>query len=334
MNLCFFPQLAGSLYLKHMAQTTRTLRLAIEWLYSDVQLDVDAATLQSRLLSDMQTASQLLAQARNEVILQQATWEELSALNHAHRNVSYMLSTCVTERRWNQSLAGNLSTLVRKPASLYLNACTRLLTDVESQLIGKASNSVHGTDSPLEVSRVCWTESSAQLSEIVIESLKSITTSSLGTHIQLDSATHCISMATPLATELDTLAQRIKSFASRPRTVQFRMFGRLHAEIQAMCRWRIRNPLGNALFQHDPFLPTPSIAQRLVLLIATHQAIHALKVTSALLCLLAILWAPQSRQWFLDNTITSATVPLILALMPTLGKNKATLTDYYSLMVV
>ena len=49
------------------------------------------------------------------------------------------------------------------------------------------------------------------------------------------------------------------------------------------------------------------------------DARYAFKVAGALSCLLAILWSPNSRPFFLNFSVRNATVPILLALMPTLG---------------
>jgi uncharacterized membrane protein len=54
-------------------------------------------------------------------------------------------------------------------------------------------------------------------------------------------------------------------------------------------------------------------------LITSRGSRYAFKVAAALSCLLAILWAPTSREFFLNYAVRNSTVPLLLALMPTLG---------------
>jgi hypothetical protein len=63
-----------------------------------------------------------------------------------------------------------------------------------------------------------------------------------------------------------------------------------------------------------PFLTVHSLKS-----LTSPDVLYSLKVACALCCLLAILWAPSSRGFFLDFAVRNATVPLLLALMPTVG---------------
>jgi hypothetical protein len=63
-----------------------------------------------------------------------------------------------------------------------------------------------------------------------------------------------------------------------------------------------------------PFLTVHSLKY-----LTSPDVLYSLKVACALCCLLAILWAPSSRSFFLDFAVRNATVPLLLALMPTVG---------------
>ena len=78
-------------------------------------------------------------------------------------------------------------------------------------------------------------------------------------------------------------------------------------------------------------LPPASMYERLIGMLATSEVKSALKITAALCCLLSLLWAPGSRQFWngarsrldltdpSDYAIRTATVPLLLALMPFSG---------------
>ena len=67
------------------------------------------------------------------------------------------------------------------------------------------------------------------------------------------------------------------------------------------------------------FVPAVPWTQRVFAAVLSSEVRYAFKVAAALSCLLAMLWAPTSRTFFLNFTVRNATVPLLLALMPTLG---------------
>lgn len=73
----------------------------------------------------------------------------------------------------------------------------------------------------------------------------------------------------------------------------------------------------------DPLTGTRRTSPYLTLaklkVLTSPDVLYSLKVACALSCLLAILWAPSSRGFFLDFSVRNATVPLLLALMPTVG---------------
>lgn len=132
-------------------------------------------------------------------------------------------------------------------------------------------------------------------------------------------ATHCISIAGPLAERLEALYTSVAAFASRPRHWQIRFLeGAFSLKTYMPSAGVIELLLGSAE-NKNPFLPAPSLAQRIMRMFTTDQAISALKIVIALCAMMSILWADESRDWFLQHNIQTATVPLILALMPTLG---------------
>ena len=67
------------------------------------------------------------------------------------------------------------------------------------------------------------------------------------------------------------------------------------------------------------FLPPTPISQRVLTLLTNPDMRYAFKVAAALSCLLAMLWSPATRSFFLNFAVRNSTVPLLLALMPTLG---------------
>lgn len=69
----------------------------------------------------------------------------------------------------------------------------------------------------------------------------------------------------------------------------------------------------------NSFVPPEPWDQRILQFLLSPPTQYALKVSLALTCLLSILWSPSTRSFFLSYAVRNSTVPLLLALMPTLG---------------
>lgn len=132
-------------------------------------------------------------------------------------------------------------------------------------------------------------------------------------------ATHCISLAGPLAEHIQALYSSVAIFSTRPKEWQFRTLHGTASIKTYLPSKRLFELFMISTDRANAFLPTPSIAQRIMRMLTTDQAIGAMKVTIGLLAMLSILWADESRNWFQEHAVQTGTVPLILALMPTLG---------------
>lgn len=153
----------------------------------------------------------------------------------------------------------------------------------------------------------------------MLSSLCHVTQSGTKEAAHLYVATHCISLTGPLAEHIQALYASVATFSIRPKTWQFRT---LHGTASIKTYLPSRRLFELFMLSTDranAFLPTPSIAQRVMRMLTTDQAIGAMKVTIGLLAMMSILWADESREWFQAHAVQTATVPLILALMPTLG---------------
>lgn len=99
------------------------------------------------------------------------------------------------------------------------------------------------------------------------------------------------------------------------------MLHTMAANIRASLTWPFSRSRDTGTPARAPasFVPRVPLSHRMVNLITSRGSRYAFKVAAALSCLLAILWAPTSREFFLNYAVRNSTVPLLLALMPTLG---------------
>lgn len=193
-----------------------------------------------------------------------------------------------------------------------------MIARVKASLQGTSDTSTDVIASLL-AAQASFTHPSTALSKKMLENLSSITQADAKSTSHLFVATHCVSLAGPLAEHVKSLHDCVSVYSSRPRSWQFRILRGTTSIWTYLPSKRLLELFMLSTDRANAFLPTPSIAQRVMRLLTTDQAIGALKITIALLAMMSILWADESRQWFLQHNIQTATVPLILALMPTLG---------------
>lgn len=196
-------------------------------------------------------------------------------------------------------------------------ALSELIVDMKASLKGLNSNTHDFT--ALSAAQASFTHPSAALSKIMLQNLTNITKADAGSHSHLYVATHCVSLAGALAEHVKSLHNILALYSNRPRKWQIRTLQGTTSIWTYLPSKRLFELFMISTDRANAFLPTPSIAQRILRMLTTDQAIGSLKITIALLAMMSILWADESRQWFLDHNIQTATVPLILALMPTLG---------------
>jgi hypothetical protein len=199
-----------------------------------------------------------------------------------------------------------------------LLAFSGLLTATKAGLRGKQ---VEGIDAmtPLKAAQTSFAAASTSLTDKMLLTLSDITTADADTTSHLYVATHCVTLAGPLADHLQAVHASVALFSSRPKHWQFRVLKGVVSFKTYLPNRRLLEVFMQSTDPKNAFLPTPSIAQRVMRMMTTDQAIGALKIVIALLAMLSILWADETRTWFLNRNIQTATVPLILALMPTLG---------------
>lgn len=171
----------------------------------------------------------------------------------------------------------------------------------------------------LSAAQASFTAASAALTQQMLENLSQVTQTDKQNTSYLYVATHCISLAGPLAEHIRALYSSVAIYSSRPRQWQFRTLQGTTSIKTYLPSRRLFELFMLSTDRTNAFLPTPSIAQRVMRMLTTDQAIGAMKVTMGLLAMMSILWADESREWFQAHAVQTATVPLILALMPTLG---------------
>ena len=189
---------------------------------------------------------------------------------------------------------------------------------MQAALPGGSERPTEGAD-PVAIARGSFMEASNKLTQHMLESLSTATSTDPAQVKYQHVATHCISLALPLALTLGTVKETFESSVHKQKRLQPHLltsFAPMSVQLERFALWRI---IPKSAYVSNPFLPTPSLAQRALHVLTTDQAIGSLKVTIALLALMAILWSSTSRDFFLDKNVQTGTVPLILALMPTLG---------------
>ena len=136
----------------------------------------------------------------------------------------------------------------------------------------------------------------------------------------LDRATHCLDATRTLIEGIQALDKLVQQASARPHAIQPYIFSNLSRKLQSWKRHRQLLP-ANPLRKKSSYsyVPPKPISDRLYEHLTHADVKYAFKVALALSCLLAVLWSPASRPFFLNYTIRGATVPLLLALMPTTG---------------
>jgi hypothetical protein len=211
-----------------------------------------------------------------------------------------------------------LAITLKKPVQEFVAASQQLLGSIKAGLSAKPVRLAGSFDEPVVVARSAFAQPSAELTTVMVASLRSVSTASTTTVEELNAASHCISVAEPLAERLQSVALSVALFANQHSTLQFRVGKTLwdYFTVWDFSAFSRTDPHAKPNF----FLPHPTPSQRLLQLLITDQSVFGFKVTGAMLCLLAILWSPASSQFFLDHNLQVGTVPLILALIiPTVG---------------
>ena len=125
-----------------------------------------------------------------------------------------------------------------------------------------------------------------------------------------------------LITEAKELQSAANLATKNRHALHFYIFTTIYRFISKLFRSKKAEIFQTNLIQPAPptFLPSPPWSIIMFRHLLSQKSLVALKTTAALTCLMAMLWSPNSRPFFLQYTIRAATVPLLLALGPTLGE--------------
>jgi hypothetical protein len=322
VNLVVFPRFASVMLIRHLEKSIDNIQLAIDFLYSRRTMPVTGEELNAMFIGDVATSAELLHQASWEITRQKASIKELQSVVEVMNGIRMMLATCVTEQRYFKALGPQLSGHLERPVEEFVAASREGLDSIKAGFSTKVTTVATHAAKPVEVAESAFTESSAQVTSIIINSLQAVTRASPSKIKELEAASHCISAVLPLAERLQALGLAVALFADRSPTLQLRIVKSLW---DYLTTWEISNPLQLPPRENNPFLPKQTITHRALQVLITERTIFAFKVTGAMLCLMAILWSDNSRQFFLRYNLQVVTVPLILALIiPTAGASMLT----------
>lgn len=311
--------------------------MAIDFLYSDKPLQLSAEEIHNKLLQESDAIAVLHRYAGWEIVFEAATWSELQVTVNEMNKLRVILATSVIDRCAYRMLTTDVAGFLHEPVRAYhagqrhisrssgsiADQCHRTACCEVVELIRAGFHHQEGqkqlSEDPASVAQLAFTSASARLTEKMLASLVNIRQCNPADVGHVHIATHCISLAGPLATSLNALAASVTVFAHKPKGLQLRVLQSMEPLSDYVGRLRRWNRFLASAEVNNPFLPAPSIAQKALRILTTDEAMSSLKITMALVAMLAILWSPTSRGFFLDKNVQTATVPIILALMPTLG---------------
>lgn len=115
--MVFFPQFASHELLKHIESSLDTVQQAIDYLYTDKEVVIDAQSLSDKMSADMDISATLLRQAGWEIAHQSATHDELRNTVQALDKLRVMLFTSVLDNCAYRMLQADTAAMLRKPAA-------------------------------------------------------------------------------------------------------------------------------------------------------------------------------------------------------------------------